>query len=630
MALHVNTRDLPFVSVPRGGLVVDNEGLKMYLSHGEMGELVEIQGAGGGTGDGPPGPPGPTGPLGPAGAPGPIGLTGPTGPTGPQGVQGDPGPVGPVGAPGPTGADGAVGPTGPGGTGPTGDPGPPGPIGPPGPAGNTNLSGINGADAVGYALDDPTPLTVGGVLDQMPVNVYRFHRTSDANWTAAANRALAFSLHILWPRGTYTLGSPITMIEHMNMEGDNICNWDAGSATSTWGTVLNCPNGGILNPDTRTGMDGANARKHIVIQNIAFDGNSSGKTGIDGEFGGYVIGCAFQGFGYGILNLASFLLRIERCTFNACSICAITMSDLNGGTIRQCNFQSNCKKHIDISVAASDTGGQGYPYIITENLFNAGAAIQNNQTLVSLRGVFEFTNNYFEDFAGATDGVIWCEILCSTDDKTSFRWSFNEANAHTRSLHALLLRSIKGNPCTIAGVVEGNRFSGGWPNGGHIHFGDRGAATNANIEGVRIVEQATTGVVIDNGNAYRPVFTSKWTGTISVSGATDVNLPIGTDATSIFDARGNTATGARTVKADKDGNYEIAFTAVFDDAATVVGIYVNGTLVGTTVTGSKVVSMCMNLSLQDNDSITIRAHGGTNVIAMNYSQRWSTNTNCWA
>lgn len=624
MALHVNTRDLPFVSVPRGGLVVDNEGLKLYLSHGEMGELVEIQGSGGG---GDPGLPGPPGPVGPNGAPGPIGVPGPTGPTGPTGATGPTGPVGPVGAPGPAGADGAPGPTGPGGTGPVGPPGPPGPIGPPGPAGNTNLSGINGADAVGYAYDDPSPMNVGQVLDQMPVNVARFWRSGDANYTAAANRALANSLHVVWPRGTFTLGQPITMVEHMNMEGDNICNFDAGSALSTWGTVLNCPNGGLLNPDKGGGQP---ARKHIVIQNIAFDGNSSGKTGIDGEFGGYVIGCAFQGFAFGIWNPACFLLRIERCTFNSCSTCAITMSDFNGGTIRQCNFQSNCARHIDITISATDGGGQGYPYTITENLFNAGAASQNGNSLVKLRGIFQFENNYFEDFAGAPDQVTWVEILASNDDKTAFSFCYNEANAHQQSRHALVIRALSTMSAPISGEIRGNRFSGGWPNGAHIHFGDIGAATHSNIEGVRIYEQATSGWTVENGPAYRPATNARWTGSQSVAGATLVNLNIGSNATTVFDARGNSANNATSRIVDKSGLWWISFTAMFDDANTQVGLYVNGSLVDVELTGAKVMSLGVPLMLSDNDLLTVRAHNGTNCTGVTFGMLWQTNPDCYS
>lgn len=640
MALHVNTLDLPYVTVPRGGIVVDNEGLKMYLGVGQRGQLIEL-GTGTGTGD-----PGPIGPPGPPGPTGPTGLTGPSGPVGPTGLTGDAGPVGPVGPPGPAGADGAPGPIGPGGTGPIGPPGPTGPIGPPGAPGNTNLSGINGADSVGYALDDPTPLTVGSVLDSMPVNIQRFKRTTDSGYNAAYTRAIAVSLHVVWPRGEYTVNNPIEMVEHMVLEGDCIGNWNAGNATATWGTVINCPNGFMLNPDKGGGQP---ARKHITIKNLGLDGNSTGKTGIDGEHGGYMDGVSFQGFGDAINNKASFLTRYERLTFNSISGTCLALADFNGGTIRQCFFQTSCKKHIDTTLAATDGGGQGYPYLIAENLFNAsGGGSQANGTLCTLRGVFQFDNNYYEDFSSAASGITWVEILVSKFDHEAFSFRYNEANGHGYSRHVVVIRAITSPPNICCGVITGNRFSGGYT-GGHIHFGDIGASTNANIEGISIYDNNNGVQNIENGNPYRPISHSRWQGAtpMDISGGTYIALPIGTAATSVvIDIRGNGFTGANTFTAQKTGVWRIhcAITAITTGTADLnsvgAGIFINGTerefancqLKGTTAGARASQMMVLETTqvLNGGDAITVQAHNGDAISNISFTAEWICAADCWA
>ena len=469
-------------------------------------------------------------------------------------------------------------------------------------------------------------------LNDQPVSMLDFYKSTDGNnYTPAINRALGAHLHVYIPAGTWRLATPITMVEHMNLEGANTCNFDAGNATSQWGTVLNCPMGGILNPDKGGGQP---ARKHIYISNLAFDGDSSGKIGIDGEFGGYVIGCSFDGFGYAIQNKACFLLRIERCNFTSCSVCAVAMSDFNGGTIRECFFQTSCAKHIDMTLTATDGGGQGYPYTITECLFNAGAGSQANQVLVSLRGIVEFCNNYYEDFASAAQGTSWVEILCSGGDHTAFSFRYNEANAHGKSRHALIMRYIGGGQ-TVHGEVYGNRFSGGWTDPNFpIHFGDVGSLTsNAALGGIKVYGNGGMDVqgriAPNNGKPFRPIYHTKWSGNIDVSGATPIAVPVGTASTTVFDARGNSANGTNTALIDKDGIWRVTAVGTFGDAGTTMILTQNGTTIES-VTGAKQMTLEYTGPLTGGDAMGIKASGGTNATLLSYTQQWICDKDCWA
>lgn len=631
MALHVNTLDLPYVTVPRGGIVVDNEGLKMYLGVGQRGQLIEL-GSGTGTGD-----PGPIGPVGPPGPPGPVGLTGPAGPTGSTGLTGDLGPVGPVGPPGPTGADGAPGPMGPGGTGPTGPAGPIGPIGPPGPPGNTNLSGISGADQVGYALDDPTPLTVGAVLDAMPVNIARFHRPGDGtSYTAAANRALAVSLHVVWPRGEFQVATAITMVSNMHMEGDTRTQVAPGNADGTYGTKLNVLQDFLLNPDKGGGQP---ARKKLTISNLIINGNNTGKVGLNGEHGGRIQGCSFEGFGYAVYNQASFLTRYLDCTFQGISVCALALADFNGGSVRYCSFQTSCAKHIDTTLAATDGGGQGYPFIIAENQFNVNGSSYPNMVSCTLRGTFQYTNNYVEDFSGADNNIIFVEVLVSKFDKSNFEISYNELDGHGHPQYAINVRAITTPPNVVGGLITGNRFLGVNRNAA-VHFGDAGATTNASVEGIRIFDNGDDVYTVGNGVNYRPVAASFWSGSTTISGATYVLLNGGNAGTVQIDTRGGFG-GPLGYTIPKSGVWRVRFKVNFSnttgggltpDAA----IFINGVQTGIAAPLTLAAGNKGSVDLEyfgiavGGDAFTIRAHNGDVVTGVTTHAEWVCDERAWA
>lgn len=639
MALHVNTRDLPYVSVPRGGLVIDNEALQAYIGTGIQGPtgsgLVPVGGGASGN-------PGAPGPAGPAGSPGVQGLTGPTGPAGPAGADGPLGPVGPVGPPGPQGIKGDTGATGPGGTGPAGAPGPAGPVGAPGPAGNTNLSGIDGASQVGYALDTPSPLKVSDVLDQLTVSPTRFWRTGDGtDYTPATNRALAFSKSVRFPRGKFQLKTPITMVTYMTITGD--CPMRTGYPTDgTVGTVLSCTGGFLLNPDKG---GGSTARKYICLRDLLIFGAGNGATGVDGEFGGLIEDCKFSGWGDAVNNPAAYLTRYFRNEFTGCTGTGLNLADLNGGSIRWCSFQPTCKQHIRTTLAATDGGGQGYPFCVNENLFNVNGGNYSNVVLVSLRGNFEFCNNYWESFSTTNDGNVFLEIVINKFDNSSFSVRHNEFNAHGKSDHAILIRAVTAAPNLVGGVITQNRFLGFAIS--MIHFGDKGASTNAHIEGVRIFDNTPSPISIENGAEYRPIYHSRWQGTpVSIAGSTYVNLPIGTAATTVLDARNNAATGANAVTIQKDGVWRVhaAVTVATTGTANLDsvggGIFINGgeveftncQLRGTTggARGSQMLVLETTQALNSGDVITVQAHNGDTVNNISFTAQWVCDKDCWA
>lgn len=622
MALHVNTRDLPFVAVPRGGLVIDNEQLQAYLGTGLQGPagLVLISGSGGA---GSPGAPGAPGPIGPQGV---QGLTGPTGPAGPQGVVGDPGPVGPIGPPGPQGIAGPVGPTGPGGTGPQGLPGPPGPTGSPGPAGNTNLSGTDGASQVGYALDAASPLKVSDVLDALPVSPTRFWRSGDGtNYQPAATRALAFSKSILWPRGTFNIATPISMVENMTMAGD-----EGSYMNST--TTLTCPNGFLLNPDKG---GGAGARKHIRLRNLNINGNSSGKTAVDGEMGGWIERCSFANFGNCINNPASFLTRYVECYFDSSDI-ALNLSDFNGGSIVRCSFSGKLGKAIDTNtLAPTDGGGQGFPYSIHECMFNTSNSYQS-AAMVTLAGTFQFENNYFEDYSSATGNTVFVEVIVNKFFKSSFSVRFNEMNGKGNVKYAVQVRgtSTDGNLIQCGGVISNNRMLGfSHP----VHFGDLGASTHSAAEGIRVFDNGANDGSVENGSPYRPFGRSTWTGSLDISSATPVNIPIGTGSTIVSDNRGG-FDGTNRYTAKKDGLYivqaKVSVSAATAKTAVTAQLNLNSNVVETDYTnlaaGSK-ESLRLNatLRLSAGDALTLLCANGDTAIASSFNIHWVCPTDGW-
>lgn len=630
MALHVNTRDLPYTAVPRGGLVIDNEGLKAYLGDGTVGGLVQF--GGGGTGA-----PGPIGPIGPPGPPGVQGLTGPSGPAGAPGPTGAAGGTGPAGAPGPQGVAGPTGAPGPGGTGPAGAPGPTGPIGPPGPAGNTNLTGIDGASQVGYALDAPSPLKVSDVLDSLPVSPTRFYRTTDGtDYSPAVNRALAVSKTLYFPRGKYTLNSAIPMTENMLIAGDPGSYY--GATDGSVGTTLYCPNGFLLNP-----TKGSGTRVHMQVRDLYVLGATNGKTCIDGEMGGWVRNCKFTNWGDVVNNPASFLTRYIDLYFSTCTGTCLKLADFNGGTIRRCSFQTSCTKHIDTTMAATDGGGQGYPFIVSECCFNAnGSGSQANGSLCTLRGTFQFENNYAEDFSTAASGIIFVEVVVSKFDKSNFSVKYCELNGHGKNLHNVLVRAVTSPPNIVGGEIAYNRWGGS--TGSPIHFGDRGASTNASIENVRIHDNGTT--VVDNGNVYRGVGHSRYQGSpgISIAGATYVNLPIGTDATTIVtDTRGG-FNAAGTYNVGKDGIWRIHCAIICRTAGTTkydnvgAGIFLNGTEVefgncqlvpDASATVQSMIVLETTQVITKGTNITVQAHNGDTVPNVSFTAQWVCDSDGW-
>lgn len=634
MALHVNSRDLPYVSVPRGGVVIDNEGLKAYLGDGTVGGLVQFGGGGAGS-------PGPVGPIGPPGPPGVQGLTGPTGPAGAAGPAGVAGPTGPVGATGPIGPVGPTGAPGPGGTGPIGPPGPTGATGAPGPAGNTNLTGTDGASQVGYALSAPSPLTVANVLDALPVSPTRFFRSGDTDYSAAVTRALAVSKSLCWPRGKFTINTAIPMTENMSIAGDPGSYYGQSSDTST-GTQLYCPNGFLLNP-----TKGSGARIHMAVRDLYILGNSTGKTAIDGEMGGWVRNCKFSGWGDAVNNPNSFITRYVDLYFDTCSGTCLHLANFNGGTIRRCLFNTSCKCHIDTTLAstAGTNTGQGYPFTITECVFNAnGSGSQANGSLVILRGIFQFENNYLEDFSGAASGITFVEVVISKYDNATFSVCHNEMNGHGKNLYNVMVHAVTSPVNWGQGEIAWNRW-GATAGNVDVHFGDRSATTNASVESVLVHDNGAVSV-IENGNVFRGIAHTRYAASpgISIAGSTFVQLPIGTDATTVaLDSRGALGTGNYTI--GRDGVWRVLCIITARTAGTTNynnvggGIFVNGTQVefgncqlvanASAVVQDTIVLECTQ-AFSKGDVINVKANNGDTVSNIIFTVQWICPKDCWS
>lgn len=454
-------------------------------------------------------------------------------------------------------------------------------------------------------------------LLDFPVSVLDYHQSTDgSNYTPAVTRALAVSKSIFFPRGTYLLNTAISMVEGMCIIGD------AGSLNG--GTILNCNSSFLINPDKG---GGAGARKHIQISNLNIKGNNSGKVGIDGEMGGFIDQCSIAGFSDGVNNPAAFLTRYSRINFANCTGFALNLSDFNGGTVTQCQFTGSCAQSIQTALAATDGGGQGYPFVISQNLYNIGSA-QANKSMNILWGTFEFKQNYCEDYSGVDQGTVFVEVRVSKYGTGPFSVKFNEVNGKG-DLHygVMVVAPDEISTVTTGGEICYNRFEG---ISNEVHFGDKNATTHSHIEGVKIWGNTAgdTGVMtVDGGTCYRPYARSTWTGSVAITSSTPTALAIGAAATDIVaDNRGGFS-GSNYYKAPKDGLYEIyakvTATAASYIAAMMAGIYVNGTLVedGYTAVGAsgkETIPLTAKLQLASGDTITVRAGSGDTAVGASF------------
>lgn len=488
--------------------------------------------------------------------------------------------------------------------------------------------------------------TLANKLTDLPVSVVDYYNstTDGSDYGPALTRALAVSSSVYFPRGFYKIANPVSMANQATICGDEGSYY--GQSDGSVGTTLSCPNGFLLNPDKA--VSGAGARKHMKIHNLHIYGNASGKTAIDGQYGGEVSNCKIERFGYGVYNPASFLTDYFNVNFASCTICCLALSDFNGGSIRNCSFGSS-KKHIDVTLAATDGGGAGFPYEVCGNLFNGGSSTAN-MALVTLVGTFKFEVNYYEEYASADNGQWWLEILGSKWDETNFSVRLNEFNAHGKNRYGLLIRAVTSPYNHICGSVTANRFLG--LNTEPVHLGDPGATTNNSMEGIRIFDNNTgsnQGPTTLSTRAYRPIYHSRWQGAtpLPISGSAYTFLPIGTNASETpLASRNGFASDVNTVTIPKNGVYRIwcYITAITTGTANLnnvgAGIFKNGTefeytncqLIGTTG-GDRASNMMVLGTTQyfdGGDLITVKAHNGDAVSNLSFAAEWICDQDCFA
>lgn len=472
-------------------------------------------------------------------------------------------------------------------------------------------------------------------LLDLPVSVLDYHQSGDgSNYSPALTRALAYSKSVFFPRGTYTLATAVNMVEGMSIVGD------PASYGGTGGTTLNCTGGFLLNPNKG---GGASARKHIWIENLTINGNASGKVGIDGEHGGYVKGCNFDGWGDAINNPASFFMRYEECQFNHCTGTAINLSDFNSSVVLRCQFGATCYKHIDTStLPATDGGSRGFPYLIQGCGFNVNSANMGSASC-TFEGTFQVENCYWEDFSSSATNMVHVEIVVSKFSKGNASVRYCEFNTNGKCKHAVLVRASTVPTNRYGGVISNNRFLG---ISNAVHFGDVNATTNSQIEGFRVFDNGDEAYNVDGGAAYRPIGMSQGVGmtAVNIAGATGVLLPIGTGSTIVTDNRGGFS-GTNTYTVRKDGMYRITATATLASNETTilndinVGLFKNNVQFegahmqlsppGTGTAKAQVV-LDVTLPLANTDAITMKGWNGDTVTYVSFAIQWLCDQRGWA
>jgi hypothetical protein len=467
-----------------------------------------------------------------------------------------------------------------------------------------------------------------------------YYQSSDgSDYYNAVTRALAVSVILRWPPGTFTIGTPINAPEGMQMHGAGV------ARLGTYPTQLTCPNGFLNNPNNTSPA----SRKHWVLTNLAIVGNTSSATAINGPWGGTMHGCVIDGFSYGMQNPDAFLLNVVECGFTRIPNIALSLADTNGTTIERCSFMADVRIHIsnlDIVATPGSSGNFGSPFYLRGNNHNANMANYANTSLIRLCGQCEVSGNYGEDYtAGSTlSGVTFLEYKALISVYAGLTCYNNLFNAQGNAKCGINIYSSSANPTSIPGSIFSNQLMGyADPSigSGPIVFGKQADGTNNAINDLRIYHNyygsalgsdTTQGVKnLRVDTMYRPFAGSDngQPGT-SVAGSTFIALPIstaGSGAAPIVDNAG--AFNGTFFKLRRPGAYLVVASVTTGVAATEVGLFYGAnsatpTQLGTTQVGAAVtICRIVNVAAADQatglSQIQLKARNGGTVTSMGFA-----------
>lgn len=372
--------------------------------------------------------------------------------------------------------------------------------------GGTDVGPVDGASKVGYALDTTIPQTVQTVLSALPINPVLLYKSSDNNdYFNAVVRAAALSNNIVFPAGSFYISQPFDIGKKVTVgsvttrpyEGISITGQVLTRLSGTAITKITCPNGFIVNSYNSSPGD----RIRPTVKNLHLYGQASGSTAtaINGCMGGEYDGLKIEGFANGIVNPDAFLAHYWRCGFVNISGFGISLADANGARISDGSFSSDVRCHIsllDVTPTPGGGGNDGEPMIITGNNHNAGVTY-SNQSIVRLRGLFEYSGNYIEQTgsSGTNVNVTMLEILVDQNDMAGFSVFNNILNGQGHARCGIQIRGSSSLDCRAFGSIWQNQLqgfvlsgpSGGLQAGGSIWYGNFDG-TNNRIAGTRIYD----------------------------------------------------------------------------------------------------------------------------------------------
>jgi hypothetical protein len=504
-------------------------------------------------------------------------------------------------------------------------------------AGGTTTFKGNGTGAVVRPLRDK-------LLDQ-PVSLLDYYNstTDGGDYAPAFNRAVAVSLRVQIPVGTFNFNNPVPIVEAMHVEG---CGRDFGGSVTT----IVGSKGVFIN----TG-DGAGHRKHMTLGNLALSGGSKtgGATLIKGPLGGSLRSVGFHSCARGIDSNSAFLLNLYECRFESIAEFGITVADFNGCRVQDGYFSTSVNCHLSMVDTPPGVGDfqPGFPWVICGNNITGGGG-NTGMSLFKVNGLGQFVDNYFEDesASGSDSQIVFVEVIVDQFAGGGISFRNNEMNGLSHSKHAIIVRN-KGVTAQCNGVITGNRI-GAMKLGNaaeHIHFGLRDSTSNAHVEGLRIMDNTDSksqAINIGNGSPYRPAATSyiTYSTPIAIAGATPVNLPLGGAAD--FDNRamfGPAGTSGMAIQ--KAGLFDFKFRITIRSAGSVTypnvvaHLLVNGVVMETqnqqlVATGGQTTFGQIALGIKQNfaigDTIKIEAFNGEVVSKVSAEGIWAAPKDGWA
>ena len=329
----------------------------------------------------------------------------------------------------------------------------------------------------------------------------------------------------------FYISAPITSVQNMALFGNA-----EGQIDSTRTARIYAPEGFLINTTSP-------ASRHIIsLENIEVYGQGravAGKIGISGQFGGALKGVYLRGFDTLMQNNFAFLLDFVRCKFEDANI-GLYLSTANETNVTNCFFGSSCAKPIDTYNLTPGTGGSkaALPFSVTETNFNFGTTVVPSV----FSGQVRFVGNYSEAFSAPSTATALFEYVAMRFANATLNISDNHFNGQNNVNRCWHIYSDNASGSTIQGQITRNWMRG--YNDLPVLIGDKASFFNL-VKGINIFDnQVTSSPYVDFDATlyaipYQQVATFSYSGSLSVAGASFVEIPFTLDAGFIAEIVGN-------------------------------------------------------------------------------------------